>query len=59
MVPTPVSRSRHELEIGLIRAAIVAAVVLAIILVGVLALSWTLPAAPSFELSTNPGVDLP
>jgi hypothetical protein len=59
MVPTPVSRSRHELEVGLIRAAVVAAVILAVILAGVVVFGWTLPAAPSFDLATNPGVDLP
>jgi hypothetical protein len=59
MASTRETTSRHELEIGLLRAAIVAALVVAIILVGVIAFGWTLPAAPSFDLTTNPGADLP
>jgi hypothetical protein len=59
MVSTPVTRSGHELEIGLLRFVIVAVIALAIVLIGTVAFGWTLPAAPSFDLTNNPGADLP
>ena len=59
MAATPETTSRHELEIGLLRAAIVAAIALAVILVAAIAFGWTLPAPAPFDLTPNPGVDLP
>ena len=59
MAPTRGTTSLHELQIGLIRAAIVVTVIVAVILAGAAAFGWTLPAAPSFDLTLNPGIDLP
>jgi hypothetical protein len=59
MASTRESTSRHDLEIGLLRAAIIGALIVGVILVGVIAFGWTLPAAPSFDITPNPGADLP
>ena len=59
MTPRRASTSPHELQIGLLRAVIIAAIVAAIMIVAAIALGWTLPAAPSFDLTTNLGIDLP
>ena len=41
------------------RIAVVALVVLAAVILASIAFDWTLAPGPSFELTTNPGADLP
>ena len=59
MAPLLDPMSRHAYLIGISRVAVVALVVLAAVMLASLAFGWTLAAGPSFDITTNPGVDLP
>ncbi len=59
MTPLLDPMTRHAYVIGIVRIAVVALVVLAAVVVASIAFGWNLASGPSFELTTNPGVDLP
>jgi hypothetical protein len=59
MAPVLDSMTRHAYEVRLLGIALLALAVVAVVLVASIAFDWTLASGPSFDLTTNPGADLP
>ena len=59
MAPLLDTTTRHAYELRLLAIAIVALAVFAVAVLASVAFDWTLASGPSFELTTDPGVNLP
>lgn len=59
MAPLLDSMVRQDYLVGIARIAVLAVVVFAVAILASVAFDWTLASGPSFELTTNPGADLP
>ena len=59
MAPLLDSATRHAQEMGLVRLVAASVIVFTIVIAMSVAFGWTLPAAPSFELTPDPAGNLP
>lgn len=59
MAPAFDRTPRRQLEMQLLRVLLIGLIAVAIVLAASAAFGWTLSAGPSFDLTTNPGAELP
>ena len=59
MAPLLDAAARHAQLLGLVRIVAAALIVAAIVIAASVAFGWTLPAAPSLELTPDPAGRLP